>query len=275
MFTKYPSEKCDFNVCNIFSWDLFLKVKYTFYLGRLILFNPSYTYFLAPIGEALSVEALFQLSNAFKVVYEDIEILGVSEDYINNNPTIGDYFYIEHDENLSDYVYTAEDLVELHGKKLAKKKNLISQFMRLYTDFEVKPIDANDYTEIMDFCYYWRETHGDQSENVDIEFEAIKIILTHWDLFPCNGLKLYAGGKICAFSIYSPQTNDMATVHFEKFDPFIKGSGQVINHETAKLLREHFVFINREQDMGLAGIRQAKRSYQPTRMLMHYRLKSK
>ncbi|MCL2206368.1 MAG: phosphatidylglycerol lysyltransferase domain-containing protein, partial [Treponema sp.] len=100
-------------------------------------------------------------------------------------------------------------------------------------------------------------------------------ILTNWEKFPCKGLKLYVDGKICAFSVFSRQTNDMAAVHFEKYDPEIKGAGQVINQETAKFLENDYKFINREEDLGFAGIRQAKRSYQPSRMLPYYKLKGK
>lgn len=272
---KHPSEKCDFNICNIFAWELFLKVQYTFHFDRLILFNPSHEYVLAPVGEKFSSEELFQIYSSFHDRYKEIEIIGVSEEYVNNNPDLSEYFHVENDENLSDYIYTTENMVKLPGKKLAKKKNLISQFTRLYPDFNAKPIDANDYAELMDFCYYWKKESEIENENVDIELEAIKIFLTHWDSLPCEGLKIYAGGKICAFSIYSPQTNDMATVHCEKYDHEIKGAGQIINQQTAKLLIENFKYINREQDMGSAGVKQAKRSYQPVRMLPFYRLKGK
>jgi len=272
---KYPTENCDYNICNLFSWDLFLKLEYMFYQDRLILFNPFYKYFLSPVGEQFSAEELFQLYNMFKNKYDDLEILGVSEDYVNNNQDLKEYFSIRNDENLNDYIYTTENLVNLPGKKLAKKKNLISQFKRLYPDFSLKPIDANDYKEIMEFCDYWKNNHDEENEKLNIEFEAIKTILTRWDLFPCEGLKLFLNGKLCAFSIYSRQTEDMAAVHFEKFDPKIKGAGQAINQETAKLLIKDFKFVNREQDMGMPGIRQAKRSYQPVRMLAYYRMTEK
>jgi len=272
---NHPSESCDFNICNIFGWNSFHKLEYTVYLDRLILFNSFDSYVLAPVGEKLSLEELARINSSLKTINENTEIFAVSENYITTEKNLTDYFSIKNDETWNNYIYTTENMVKLPGKKLAKKKNLISQFHRLYTDILLKPIDANDYDEIMGFCYYWRKTHEVGDEYLDVEFEAIKTILTHWDLFPCNGLKLYIDGKICAFSIYSPQTPDMATVHFEKYDSTIKGAGQVINQETAKILLKDFKYINREEDMGFAGIRQAKRSYQPERMLPYYKLKVK
>jgi len=270
---KYPSENTEYNICTIFTWELYFKPEYTIYLDRLILFNPFYSYILAPIGENLSAEELFYLCNCCKKTNQDMEIMAVSEDFINKTPNLGDYFFITNDENLNDYIYLTESLVKLNGKKLAKKKNLVSQFKKLYGGFVLKPINKNDYAEIMDFCFYWKKTQKIENEYLDVEFASIKAMLEHWDLFPCDGIKLYANGKICAFSIYSPQTTDMATIHTEKCDPDVKGAGQVINNETAKILEKDFKYINREQDMGSAGIRQAKRSYQPVKMLPHYRLK--
>ena len=271
---KYPSENTEYNICTIFTWELYFKLEYTIYLNRLILFNPFYSYMLAPIGENFSAEELLYLCNCFQKSGKNIEIMAVSENYVNNTPNLNDYFFVKNDENLNDYIYTTESLVKLNGKKLAKKKNLVSQFNRLYGDFMLKPIGKNDYAEIMDFCYYWKNTH-EEMEHLDVELSAIQTLLEHWDLFPCEGLKLYVNGKLCAFSIYSPQTADMATIHSEKCDPEIKGAGQVINQETAKILIKDYKYINREQDMGLAGIRQAKRSYQPVKMLPHYRLKGR
>ena len=272
---EHPLENCDFNICNIFGWNSFHKLEYVIYLDRLILFNSFYSYLLAPVGEKFPAEELAQINTSFKKISEDIEIFAVSEHYVAAEKNLNNYFYIENDENWNNYIYTTENMVKLGGKKLAKKKNLISQFNRLYSDVSLKPINANDYAEIMEFCYFWRKTHEVGDEYLDVEFEAIKAILAHWDLFPCNGLKLYIDGKICAFSIYSPQTADMVTVHFEKYDSAIKGAGQVINQETAKILAKNFTYINREEDMGFAGIRQAKRSSQPVKMLPYYKLKVK
>ena len=271
---KYPCENCDFNICNLYGWNLSSHLAYTIYSGRMILFNPVYSSLFAPLGERFSAEELLQLSKALKKSDKEVEIISVSESYINE-ANLGKYFNITNDENSNNYVYTTEDLVHLTGKKLAKKKNLISQFHRLYPDFSLKPITADDQTEVMDFCYYWRKTHEVGPEYLDVEFEAIRMILKHWDIFPCNGLKLYVDGKICAFSIYSPQTPNMVTVHYEKYDVEVKGAGQVINHETAKILINDYKFINREEDMGFPGIRQAKRSYQPIKMLPYYRLRAK
>jgi hypothetical protein len=230
---------------------------------------------LSPVGERFTAHDLFQLNNCCKKIHKDVEILVVSDDYITNNPNIYEYFTITNDENWNDYIYSTESMVNLAGKKLAKKKNLISQFKRLYPDYTLKPISSCDFNELMEFTDLWKNTHKDNNDYLDIELEALKTILSLWDKLPCDGYKLYVHDKLCAFSIYSPQTKDMATVHYEKYDINIKGAGQMINHEISKVLLKDYIYINREQDMGLEGIRQAKKSYQPIRKVPFYRLKSK
>jgi len=277
---KYPSENCDFNICTLFSWGQYFKVEYTIFKDRLILFNPYYRYLLFPIGEKFSASELYNINNCCEEIHQKVEIMVVSESYINETNDITDYFSIINDTDWNDYIYSTESLVNLQGKKLAKKKNLISQFKKQYQNWEIMPIENNDINELIDFANYWKNKHFDSSNSEDeeylaIEMESLKISLQHWDLLPNEGIKLYVDGKICAFAIFSPQTHNMATIHFEKYDPLIKGAAQLINHETAKLLLNRFSLINREQDIGLTGIRQAKKSYQPLRMLPFYRLKAK
>jgi hypothetical protein len=88
-------------------------------------------------------------------------------------------------------------------------------------------------------------------------------------------LKIAQGGELIAFSIFSALSSNMADVHFEKFDPEIKGIGQVINWETAKKLSAQYKYINREQDLGIKGLRQAKKSYSPEYIVNAYFLERK
>ena len=272
---KYPKENCDFNICTLFTWGLYFKLEYAIFKERLILFNPFYGYLLAPLGEEFTAQELFQINNCCEKIHKKVEIMVVSENYVNNTPDLSEFFTIYNDLDWNDYVYCLDSLVNLSGKKLAKKKNLISQFMRQYTDWEIKKVENNDFDELMDFAYYWKSVHVEQNEYLEIEIEALKLALKNWEYLPNEGIKLYVDKKLAAFAIWSPHTNDMATVHYEKYDPIIKGAGQVINHETSLLLIDRFKYVNREQDMGLPGIRQAKRSYQPLRLVPFYRLKSK
>ena len=269
------SENCDYNICNIMSWGVIYKLEYSIYKNIIIFFNPEYNYLLFPELENISEEELWQIFNVFKEKYSNVQITPLSYNHIKGLPDIHKYFNVVNDTDWNDYVYLAENLVNLSGKKLAKKKNLISQFYRLYPDHKLVNITKDDYIEIMDFYSKWQVTHDIKDEFLSVEVEATKIILQNWDLFPCRGVKLYANKVLCAYAVWSPQTADMATVHFEKCDPKIKGSGQMINYAVAKDIAMEYTFVNREQDMGYEGIRHAKQSYQPLRMVEFYKLSAK
>jgi len=260
-------ENCDYNVCNIMSWGLIYKLEYCIYKDNVFFFNPFYHYLLTPSLEGVTAEELFAIYNVFKQKYPDVMITPMPEKYATM-PDITKYFSVVNDLDWNDYVYTAESLVSLSGKVLSKKKNLVSQFIRAYPDYYVQPITENDCSEITTFCNMWATSHDLKDEYLEVEMQAISIIMQHWALFPAQGVKLYANGTLCAFAVWSPQNSEMASVHFEKCDVAFKGAGQMINWVTAKnIVATGYEFINREQDMGLQGIRQAKRSYNPVKMI--------
>jgi hypothetical protein len=271
----YPSENCDFNICNLICWGMYYKLEYAIVMDRLVLFNPYYSYLLFPIGEYFTAKELMELNQCCKEIHNNVEIMVVPEDYIDKTIGLDEYFEIINDEDWNDYVYLTDKLINLSGKKLAKKKNLISQFKREYPDYHIKSIDESDFKEILDFSYKWKEIQNREDDYLDIEFIAIENIIKNWRYLPAEGIKIYVNNKIVSYAIFSPQTEDMYTVHFEKFNPMIKGSAQLVNQETALYLKDKAKYINREQDIGDLGIRQAKRSYQPEKMVKYYRLKLK
>jgi hypothetical protein len=149
---------------------------------------------------------------------------------------------------------------------------LINQFKKLFPDYLFLPITSDDKMEILNFCEEWKKNYY-ADDHLIAEGSAIKTILTNWDIFPCEGLKLIVDNKLVGFTVWSKQTDEMACVHFEKSNQNYKGAAQIINQFAAnKILNNNFKYINREQDMGLKGIRQAKQSYFPCRMLPFYNL---
>jgi len=269
---KTESENCDYNICNIMSWGMKYELKYSIYKDNIFFLNPHYPYLLTPSLEGISAEELYKIYRSFAEKYPEVIITPIPEKYITSIKDLDKYFSVLNDDNWNDYVYLSENLVNLSGKTLAKKKNLIAQFCKLYPDFRAVPISADDYQEVVDFCSNWAKTHNLDDKYLRAELQAIQIVLQRWSLFPARGLKLYANDRLCAFAIWSPQNSEMATVHFEKSDVSIKGAGQMINYLTAKEIAPLFRYINREQDMGLEGIRHAKRSYMPVKMVGFYRI---
>ncbi len=263
---KYPRDHCDYTIANLIVWGQIYHNHYLIFKERLVIFNPQYEYILFPVGEYLSPSELVELVQLFKEHFKDAELILLPEEYIQAYPEINEHFELHEDRDWADYIYSTDSMVNLSGKKLAKKKNLISQFKRAYPEYKVMKITEDRLDVILKFTHKWRRERNAEGIYLMTEIKAIENTLQAWNKLPVEGIIVCLHYKIVAYSIFSPQSAEMATVHFEKFDPDKKGSAQVITWETAKYLQGRYKWINREQDIGLAGLRQAKLSYVPDRL---------
>jgi len=267
---SFPREACDYSICNLMTWGKIYNDQYLLWKDSLVIFNPKYHAICFPLGEGFDAADLRDLVLMFNREYRGSELILIPEDYQRDNTGLHELFEINSSSGWADYVYSTQKLVDLSGKKLAKKKNLISQFRRLYPEYKVVPINADHREYIIAFADKWKRQREVEGIFLQTELKALEYALMQWDELPIEGIIICHENKIAAFSIFSPQTSDMATIHYEKFDPEKKGSAQVINYESARYLLPRFQWINREQDLELEGLRQAKLSYLPDRMIAYY-----
>jgi hypothetical protein len=261
--SAYPRQACDYSICNLITWGKIYNNQFALWQDRLVLINPKYQYVFFPVGEPLSPQELAELLKNLKTAYPEPHLILIPKEYRDANPAMEELFDLHEDRAWADYIYSTERMVQLSGKKLAKKKNLISQFRRAYPDYKVLPVTLDKREVILRFTEKWRREREVEGIYLHTEYVAIQNTMEMWDHIPIEGIIICLDSKIAAYSLFSTQTADMATVHFEKFDPDKKGSAQVINWETARHLLGRYQWINREQDIGLEGLRQAKMSYDP------------
>ena len=175
-----------------------------------------------------------------------------------------------------DYVYAIDDLADLKGKKLQKKRNHVNRFRENHPDCVAVPMDETNIGEIRDFAENWyaqRETEDPYGE-FDLERLALSRALRYWKELDMEGLLLKEAGKILAFTMGSPLSDTVFDIHFEKADPAVDGAYAAINQEFAQYLRSKhpgLAFLDREEDMGLEGLRKAKLSYKPHHLVEKYR----
>ncbi|HOD18042.1 MAG TPA: phosphatidylglycerol lysyltransferase domain-containing protein [Candidatus Cloacimonadota bacterium] len=260
---NFPRQCCDLNLCNLFTWGQLYKLHYFVWEDTYVIYNPRYHYLGFPFCYNFGAQALAELVKQFRSLDDKVEMILFPSEWIDAHPEAKQFFRFRIHEQWSDYIYLAEKLFTLPGKKLAKKKNLISQFKRLYPDYTVERISQTDRDAILAHYGKWQMNRQVKDPNLTMEFKAVKNAFLFWDKLPLDGLKIIINDEIAAWAVFSPQTTDMVTVHFEKFDPNLKGCAQVINWETARYLKDRYKYINREQDLGIEGLRQAKRSYEP------------
>jgi hypothetical protein len=259
----------DYNFSTLYCWGGVYRFRWMFFRGRLLIHNGRDDFLLMPAGEYFSVEEMVAISDAMRREGKSGNFVLVDADYVRLHPQIGTRFRVELDEADADYLYLSRKLVELKGKKLIKKRNLISQFRTLHPDSLCRNLGPADAAECRGLAVEWSR-HRDSS--AADELLALDRALASFEELDLSGVGIFIGGRMAAFSIYSRQNSNTVSVHFEKFDPAVKGASQVVNWETARVLTDRFPYINREQDLGIEGLRMAKMSYSPEHRVMSYML---
>lgn len=179
-------------------------------------------------------------------------------------------FPLRFDRDNADYVYRVSDLAELAGRKFSKKRNHITQCLNSYSCI-YEPITKETTQECMALQNRWCRLRGCH-ENFELcnEYLAIRELFDHYEILGVTGGAIRVNDRIQAFAIAEQLLPDTAVWHFEKAMPEINGLGQLINHWFAKYSLAAFTLVNREQDIGNAGLRQAKESYYPYYMVPKY-----
>ncbi len=171
-----------------------------------------------------------------------------------------------------DYMYSIEELIALKGKKFHKKKNLLNQFKKNYL-YEYEPMVpecVEEVLEMQDEWYKWYEENN-PSEALKAENHAITRVLHNFDQIKgLMGATLRVNGKVIAYTVAEPLREDSIVIHFEKGDIRYKGVYQAINQMFLENGALDFTNVNREQDLGDAGLRKAKLSYNPIFFLKKY-----
>ncbi len=182
-------------------------------------------------------------------------------------------YQVEKDRNDSDYVYLTDDLIYLQGRKYDAKRNFINRFKSEY-DYEYVHMDADAAGECLQFAHEWCEERSCETvDGLKREQCAVYQMLTHFDDLDICGGAIRACGKIVAFTLGEALNPETMVIHVEKADSNIAGLYQVINNEFASHEARPYKYINREQDLGLPGLRKAKQSYHPVKMIDAYRIR--
>jgi hypothetical protein len=171
------------------------------------------------------------------------------------------------DRDNSDYVYKVADLAELQGRRFHKKRNLIKQCLAAYR-CEYEPIIPELISECLDFQDRWcRARQCRKNPGLCNEYIAIREAFTHYRDLQIVGGAIRVDGAIEAYALGEGLNPHTGVCHFEKAMPGVQGLGQLINQWFCRYGLNGFEYINREQDLGIQGLRQAKESYHPDHMV--------
>ncbi|MBR1774264.1 MAG: DUF2156 domain-containing protein [Bacteroidales bacterium] len=175
--------------------------------------------------------------------------------------------------NMFDYLYLREDLMALKGKKYQPKRNHINQFNARYT-YTYKELTKQDKQECLQLLEVWREQEMNISPEYKRDYDDEKYVIEYlfdwFDELQIYGGAIYVENKMVAFSLGSPINQKSFDTHIEKADRNYMGAYTVINKEMAIHIPQNFIYINREEDKGIMGLRQAKLSYHPYKLIEKY-----
>ena len=175
---------------------------------------------------------------------------------------------IEPVRNQYDYIYRRTDLANLHGSHLNAKRNHIHRFRAEHPNFEYRQLTPELFNECHRLTEVWQE-EKDASDTIDAEKQVMETIFTNWDALGMIGGSIFVDGQMIAFTYGAAVTTDTIDICVEKADRRIEGAFAIINQQFAEHLPEQFVYLNREEDMGIPGLRQAKLSYHPEILLTY------
>lgn len=175
---------------------------------------------------------------------------------------------------IEDYIYDAEKLRTLAGRKLSKKRNHINAFKTAYPDYELLPLTPFNVDRALDYLERWmgeRYREGRLENSLLCEREAIYDALYNMEVLDFKGSMLRADNRIIAMTFGEMVNEDTVVIHIEKAYSEYRGLYPVINQDNLNLYWKNAVYVNREEDMGLEGLRKAKQSYYPVYLLKKYR----
>ena len=262
---------CEYNFANLFLWG---RQKATVHEGNLAFFcqfNRRSVY-LFPLGEDLKPTLDAIISDAHKrgipcrltsLTQADVKAL---EQWYPGQ------FYFQPDRDSYDYIYSIDALADLAGKKLQKKRNHCNRFRLLHPHCAVTPITQENTPKVLAMLETWyaQRKAADPTASFRLEQAAITKALKCRKALDMEGLALMEKGRIIAMTLGSFLSENTFDVQFEKALEGYDGAYAVINREFARYLREKhpaLKWLNREDDLGLEGLRKAKLSYCPDRLV--------
>jgi hypothetical protein len=270
-FLKSPYRNCDFSFSNIFCWRR--RYDTTFCVADGFLFIRFYASgkragYMMPLGEGDLKPAIERLLNDAEQRRETFRLFAITSEMFAciENILPGMFVYVA-DRNWSEYIYDAQDLITLKGKKFQAKRNHINKFKRTYS-YEYLPITKEIIPECLELYSRWCSENGDCNDPSLVEEKiATQTAFEHFEALKLKGGALRVAEKIVAYSYGQPLGTDTFGIHAEKALYNIEGGFSMINQQFAEHECANFVYINREEDLGLESLRQAKLSYQPIILL--------
>lgn len=269
----------DFNFTNLWIWRFAREIAIT-QIEECLIIRTTYPnqepYYFFPLSQGgvgektkRALESLLPLKPRFKsLTKEQAEFLQT-------------HFKLEAQANRDrfDYVYSIAELIALNGRKYHKKKNHLNKFFNTYPNFSFEEVGESNLLELKETYRRWYELNPNKDKALEAEKKGIESILEDFlslsdsgNLFVLKGGLLRVEGEIVAFAFGEAISNQSVVMHIEKANIAYAGVFQAINQQCLEHLWRDYEWVNREEDLGIEGLRKAKLSYHPVHLLEKYEI---
>lgn len=267
---------CEYSFGNLFMWGLQNIAELE---NHIVLYSRLDTrcFYPFPIGTGDKKEVLDAIFSDAKARGICPCLTGLNEDAKNVLESLyPNQFYFHADRANYDYIYDIHALADLKGRKFHRKRNHLKHFKNRHPGYQLTPITMENINRVRAFLSDWYQIKLQENPNGDYHNEqsALDKVFAYYEELEMEGLLLEEDGEVLGFTIASQISNDTFDVHFEKARGDIDGAYTTINSEFANYIRKkypHIQYLNREEDMGLSGLRKAKLSYFPHHFVKKYK----
>ncbi len=285
IFKHYYSQMNSFMVdlcfhCR-FAWDIVYKMQWAIIENSMVLISEGTKdmppFMMMPIGDVNS-NSMVEIINTVQEKFSregkgnTLPVYCIDSQYVEMLDKIPlKHNVIKCNRDFSDYLYDAEQLRELKGKTYSKKRNHVSKFLRLYPDYRYVSLDEKYFDECLKLVELWAKSKDIERDDLDnSDYAMIKRLFDNWNLLEARGGAIIIDSKVRAFAVGSKGCDELAFIHFEKADISYEGIYAAINQLVLKNEFPEVKYVNREEDLGITGLRKAKESYFPIEMIDKY-----
>ena len=260
------SRSCERTFANNFLWAPHYHTMYAI-VNNMLLFKSEDNGMMItfPIGNGNLEETILLLEAYFEEKKQPFRLTLVTEEqYKLLEETFPNKFQIEYDRDSADYIYEAEKLISLSGKKLHSKRNHINKFKADHNNWSFERITKENKKECFAMAVEWCKRNGctddpNKSAEICVTLKALELLET----LELEGGLIRDNGEVIAFSIGESCSEDTYVVHIEKAYADIQGAYPIMNQQFVENIASNYLYINREEDTGAEGLRKAKLSYYP------------
>lgn len=277
-FTKQSGRwLSDTNFTNIFMWRHSREILFCIFDNQLIIQTqyPTQTPFVFyPLGQGDKKPIITALIEHYASLGLNLEFHSLQKDEAESlQRDFPNRFEFTQRRDRFEYIYNTQELIELSGRKFHKKKNHLNRFYLQYPNACFESLGAENIEEVLRINNQWFQASVESKQNdkgLYYENLGINDALANFETLGLSGGLLRNEGEIIAFSFGEMLDSKMALIHIEKANIAFSGAYQAINQALLKHKFANSLYTNREEDLGIEGLRKAKLSYQPSFLLEKY-----